>query len=62
MTWFWISLTYVVCLVFFGLTALRKGHTALFMIGFFVPVLWIVGAFLHPTNAVATERARAQLR
>ena len=29
----------------------RKGHYWLFWIGFFFPLLWIVGALSHPRNA-----------
>ena len=39
-----------------GLTTFRKGHYWMFWIGFFLPILWIIGALIGPTEA-ATARA-----
>jgi hypothetical protein len=44
------------------MATLRKGHTALFWIGIIFPVLWIVGAFVEPTPAVAATQSRARLQ
>jgi hypothetical protein len=41
---------------------LRKGHTALFWFGIIFPVLWIVGALMEPTPAVAAAESRARLQ
>ena len=64
MTFLWIILgvLYIVLWVTLGMTTLRKGHTALFWIGIIFPVLWIVGAFMAPTPAVAASEARARLQ
>ena len=64
MTFLWIILEilYIVLWVTLGMTTLRKGHTALFWIGIIFPVLWIVGAVMAPTPAVAAAESRARLQ
>ena len=59
MTFLWILLgiVYVACWVYFGLATFRNGHFWLFWIGFFLPVLWIVGAFIAPTEHAAARAA-----
>jgi hypothetical protein len=49
---------YVACWIFLGLATFRKGHYWLFWIGFFFPLLWIIGALIAPTPRAA-ERAAA---
>ncbi len=52
--WVLLAILYVVLFITLALTTFRKGHYILFCIGFFFPVLWIVGALMAPTpNAVA---------
>jgi len=48
----WISLAtlYLVAVFTLGLATLRKGHTVLFWVGIILPFLWIVGAFMQPTE------------
>ena len=55
MTFLWILLgiIYVACWVYFGLATFRKGHYWMFWIGFFLPFLWIIGAFISPTPRAA---------
>jgi len=64
MTFLWIILgvLYIALWVTLGMTTLRKGHTALFWIGIIFPVLWIVGAIMAPTPAVAAAESRARLQ
>ena len=64
MTFLWILLgvAYIVLLVSLGMATLRKGHTALFVLGIFFPLLWIVGALMEPTPAVAAADSRARLQ
>lgn len=51
---FVLGVIYLTLLIVLGLTTLRNGHTALFWIGIIFPVLWLIGAFLRPTeNAIA---------
>jgi hypothetical protein len=50
-TFLWIVLAtlYLVALTSLGVSTLRKGHTVLFVVGIFLPFLWIVGALMAPT-------------
>ena len=49
----WISLgvLYILLLFTLGITALRKGHWVMFILGFFLPLFWLIGALLGPTGA-----------
>jgi hypothetical protein len=49
-TFLWIMLValYFVALVSLGMSTLRKGHTALFVVGIIFPILWIIGALMAP--------------
>ena len=60
--WLVFGLIYIVALVVLGSATWSKGHLILFFVGFFMPLLWIVGALLPPTNAAETASARARLR
>lgn len=35
-----------------GLTTLRKGHGWMFFFGIFLPMFWLIGAFIGPTATV----------
>ena len=54
--WILLGIVYVACWVYLGLATFREGHYWLFWIGFFLPVLRIVGALIVPTGR-AVERA-----
>jgi len=64
MTFLWILLgvLYVVMLVWLGMATLRNGHTVLFVLGIFLPLLWIAGAFMAPTSGAAAAQARSSLQ
>ena len=53
--WWGIGGLYVVIwfvlMVWLGLRTLRNGHGWLFVLGIFIPILWIFGAFMRPANA-----------
>jgi hypothetical protein len=51
--WILLAIIYVACWLYFGLTTFRKGHFWMFWIGFFFPILWIVGALIAPTPRAA---------
>jgi hypothetical protein len=51
--WILLAVLYVTALVMFGIATLRKGHTVLFFVGLFFPILWIVGAMIAPTPRAA---------
>jgi hypothetical protein len=48
--WVLLAVLYIVMVVWLGLTTLRRGHVVLFILGFFIPILWIVGAFVAGPN------------
>ena len=56
--WIVLAAVYLVALFWLGLSTFRKGHFVLFWVGIIFPVLWIVGAFSAPTDAVARAEAR----
>jgi hypothetical protein len=41
---------YLILLVVLGLTAIKKGHWIMFVIGIFIPIFWLIGALLPPTQ------------
>jgi hypothetical protein len=47
--WVTLAMLYVIALVVVGMTCLRRGHTVLFVLGIFMPLLWIIGALIAPT-------------
>ena len=47
---FGLGLLYLVLLVVLGITCLRKGHWIMFIIRFFIPLFWIIGAVIPPTR------------
>ena len=44
-------LLYLVLLVTCGILSLRKGHWVMFILGIFLPLFWIIGAVIPPTEA-----------
>lgn len=59
--WILLGTLYLVAIFTLGLATLRKGHTVLFWVGIFFPLLWIVGALMQPTaKAVAADARLAQ--
>ena len=63
-TFLWITLVvlYLTALVSLGVATLRKGHTVLFWVGIFFPVLWIVGALMQPTAKAVAADSRSALQ
>ena len=58
LVWIFLVTLYVLALLSLGIATLRKGHTVLFWVGIFLPLLWIIGAFLEPTEkAIAAHTA-----
>jgi hypothetical protein len=55
--WILLGVVYVACWIFFGLATFSKGHYWLFWIGFFLPILWIIGAMLAPTQSASARAA-----
>ena len=53
MEWLWVILgiLYIAFLVVLGVTCLRTGHWVMFILGFFFPLFWLIGALIAPTDA-----------
>jgi hypothetical protein len=60
--WIVLGVLYLTALFVLGLTTLRKGHTALFWLGIFIPFLWIAGALMQPTPAALAAERRTSLQ
>jgi hypothetical protein len=58
--WIVLGVVYLTLFVMLGMATLRKGHYVLFAVGIFVPILWIFGALMAPTEQVATAEARTK--
>ena len=41
---------YLIVLFTLGLATIRNGHGWMFFFGIFVPLLWLMGAFMRPTS------------
>jgi hypothetical protein len=39
---------YIVLLVTMGVLTIRKGHWVMFIVGFFFPIMWLIGAIMQP--------------
>jgi len=42
------GLLYLVLMITLGVITLRKGHWVMFIIGIFIPLLWLIGAVIPP--------------
>lgn len=42
------AVIYLVLIFTLGIISIRKGHWVMFLIGFFLPIFWIIGALLPP--------------
>jgi hypothetical protein len=51
-----LAVVYIALLCTVALLTFRKGHWILGLIGFFIPILWIIGAIL-PARRAASHRA-----
>ena len=47
-----LAVVYIALLLTCGISALRKGHWIMFIIGIFIPFFWIIGALIPPANRV----------
>ena len=41
---------YLILLFTLGLMTIRNGHVWMFFFGIFLPLLWIIGAFMQPAG------------
>ena len=54
---FLFAVMWIAMFIVLGLSTLAKGHTLLFWIGIIFPVLWIIGAFMAPTEKAIARGA-----
>ena len=45
-----LAVFYVILLITIGITAIRKGHWIMFIVGIFIQIFWIIGALMPPTH------------
>jgi hypothetical protein len=43
-----LGILYIFLLVFLGVRTFQNRHLVLFIVGFFIPLVWIAGAMLPP--------------
>jgi hypothetical protein len=43
-----LGIIYIFLLIFLGVRTIKNGHWILFIIGFFIPLVWIIGGMLPP--------------
>jgi len=43
-----LGIIYVFLLVFLGIKTIKNGHWIMFILGFILPVFWIIGGILPP--------------
>lgn len=51
--WIGLGLLYFVLMLTLGLMSLNKGHWVMFILGFFFPLFWLIGAVIAPTEAAS---------
>ncbi|HSF61322.1 MAG TPA: hypothetical protein VLA69_06475 [Gaiellaceae bacterium] len=48
--WIWfgglLGVLYLIAFITAGFMTIRNGHVVLFILGFLLPLLWIIGAFM----------------
>lgn len=55
-----LGIIYVFLLVFLGVKTIRNGRWILFILGFFIPLLWIIGGILPPKGMSRVDEAYAR--
>jgi hypothetical protein len=43
-----LGIIYLFLLLYLGVKTIKNGHWILFIIGFFIPLVWIVGGMIPP--------------
>ena len=51
-----LGIIYLVLLITTGVLTIRNGHWVLFILGIFLPLLWIIGAIMSPKTEVLSSR------
>jgi hypothetical protein len=52
LAWFWWGggILYLILLITAGVLTIRNRHMVLFILGIFLPILWIFGAIMSPKS------------
>ena len=53
MLWIGLGVVYFLLIVTLGIATLRKGHWMMFILGIFLPVFWLIGALIGPTETAS---------
>jgi ATP/ADP translocase len=51
------AVLYIVLIITLGVTTLRKGHWVMFIVGIFLPLFWVIGAVIPPTESASRQPA-----
>jgi hypothetical protein len=49
------GLIYIVLIITLGMTTIRKGHVVMFIAGIFLPLFWLIGAFMPARRTAAGQ-------
>ena len=55
-----LGIIYVFLLVFLGIKTLKNGHWIMFILGFILPIFWIIGGILPPKGMSKVDALYAQ--
>ena len=55
-----LGILYLVLLLFLGLRTFQNRHLVLFIVGFFIPLVWIVGAMMPPKGMSRVDELYAR--
>ena len=53
--WVGLGILWLILMITLGVATLRKGHWVMFIIGIFLPVFWLIGALIGPSEQVAAS-------
>ena len=61
MEWLWVVLgvLWLALLISLGVMTFKGGHYVMFVLGFFMPLFWIIGGLIAPTEAASRPRPAA---
>ena len=55
-----LGILYLFLLIFLGVRTFQNKHLVLFILGFFIPLLWIIGAILPPKGMSRVDELYAR--